>query len=57
MNGDQQGAISLTRRETIRIGLGTLLGSAVAVPGTGVTSARERRVLGRSGLEDASLVG
>ncbi|TVS12988.1 MAG: hypothetical protein EA424_22020 [Planctomycetaceae bacterium] len=34
MHGDQQGAVSLTRREALHIGLGTLLGSAVAVTGT-----------------------
>ncbi len=33
MNGDKQGAISLTRREALHIGLGTLLSSAV--PATG----------------------
>jgi hypothetical protein len=31
MIGDKQGAISLTRREALRIGLGTLLSTAVAV--------------------------
>jgi hypothetical protein len=34
MKGDKQGAIGLTRREAINIGLGTLLSSAVAATGT-----------------------
>ena len=57
MKDDKQEAIRLTRREAVNIGLGTLLGSAVAVPGTGAAGAMERRVLGRTGLEDSSLVG
>jgi hypothetical protein len=57
MNGDKPGAIRLTRREAINIGLGTLLSTAVAVPGTAAAGAMERRVLGRTGLEDPSLVG
>jgi len=34
MNGDKQGAISLTRRDALHIGLGTLLSSAVSATGT-----------------------
>jgi hypothetical protein len=34
MNGDKQGAIRLTRREALHLGLGTLLSSAVAATGT-----------------------
>jgi hypothetical protein len=34
MKGNKQGAIRLTRREAINIGLGTLLGTAVAATGT-----------------------
>jgi hypothetical protein len=42
MNGDKQGAIRLTRREAIKIGLGTLLGTAVAT-GTRVAGAAEMK--------------
>jgi hypothetical protein len=34
MNGDKQGAISVTRRDALHIGLGTLLSSAVSAAGT-----------------------
>ncbi|MBN2272556.1 MAG: hypothetical protein JXN61_18225, partial [Sedimentisphaerales bacterium] len=48
MKGDKQAAISLTRREALRIGLGTLLGTAVAT-GTraaeGVATGQERLAL------------
>ena len=57
MKDDRQGAIRLTRREAVNIGLGTLLGTPAAVPGTRAAGAMEHRVLVRTGLEDTSLVG
>ena len=49
MKGDKQGAIRLTRREAVNIGLGTLLGSAVAA--TGTRAADDTRAADATGQE------